>query len=69
MDNALLYTLVDDGNGGAKFRVGGGGVALLESFAQVTESGAEVSAVGAVDGGLSGGLTGALERRDVVRHG
>lgn len=69
MDDALLHALVDDRNGGAEFRGGGCGVALLEGFAQGAEGGAEVGAIGAVDGGFSGGLTGALERGNVVRHG
>lgn len=68
VDDALLHALIDGGNGGAVLLTGGLGIALLESLAEGPQFATDAAAVGAVHCGLLFSLTGALERRNMVRH-
>lgn len=69
VDDALLHAFIDGRNSGAILIGRGFGVAGLDGLAESAQGAAEVGFVGAVDSGLFRGLTGALERRNVVRHG
>jgi hypothetical protein len=69
VQDALLDTLVEGGDGSAELGLSGGHVALGESFTHQAQGAADAGAVGAVDFRLYDGLTGTLERGNMICHG
>ena len=66
VQRAFLDCLVQGGNGFAIGLFSGGFVALGDSLAQFTQSGAQGGSVGAIARGAAFGLAGALQRREMV---
>ena len=60
MQNVLLHTLIQHGDGHVVLRLRSRHIVRLQSFAHGAQAVAELAAVGAVNGGALDGLTGAL---------
>src|SRR5271163_4708194 len=68
VQDALLDTLVERRGGQAELLLSGLQVTLGDGLAQAAQAAAHAAPVGTVHYGLLFGLTGALERRNMVRH-
>ncbi len=68
VDYALLYGLVQPGNGRPKCLFGGLFLALGEALAQIAQSGAQPGTIGSVSEAAFFGLPCAFQRGKVIRH-